>query len=96
MAIAHGASMVGAWLCVLALLISPCCLASLYVVASASLSVPIYLLSLSSRYLLYISTVSTLCITPYSYAAPTRAMQGVTSYKSLVLILIHLTPNLVL
>ena len=26
---------------------------------------------------------------PYPYAAPTRAMQGVTSYKSLVLILIH-------
>lgn len=27
---------------------------------------------------------------PYPYAAPTRAMQGVTSYKSLVLILIHI------
>ena len=39
-----------------------------------------------------IYSISTVYL-PYPYAAPTRAMQGVTSYKSLVLILIHPTPN---
>ena len=38
--------------------------------------------------LLYTYCISTDYL-PYPYAAPTRAMQGVTSYKSLVLILIH-------
>lgn len=154
MAIAHGASMVGAWLRVLALFtlfvsshylallygmlstlhgalfclaclyVLPCftshCLVRLSMVPCFDLAIPgvsppgyssWLLLGVSSWLLylspicipiviLYLSTVYLYCIysvyPPYPYATRYRALLGLVSYKSLVLILIHLTPNLVL